>query len=83
MRLWDRVDMVSTPCQPDVAPALGVAASTRFTNPFNALGWPTVSAPFGYRDGDLPLGTQIAGKPWDDAGVLRVAAVMGEAHDRR
>lgn len=85
--LWNRVDVISSPCQPDVAPALGVAASTRFTNPFNALGWPAVSVPFGtgrgdHRDGrkgTLPLGTQIAGKPGDDAGVLRVAAAMGAA----
>lgn len=78
-RLWERVDVVSTPCQPDVAPALGVAASTRFTNPFNALGWPTVSAPFGNGASGLPLGTQLAGRPWDDGGVLRAAAALGPA----
>jgi len=74
--LWERVDVISIPCQPDVAPALGVAASTRFTNPFNALGWPTASVPFGHGKGGLPLGTQIAGRPWDDGGVLRVAAAV-------
>ena len=79
-RLWDKVDVISTPSQPDVAPALGVAASTRFTNPFNALGWPAVSVPFGQGKGGLPLGTQIVGRPWDDGGVLRVAAAIGDAN---
>ncbi|MEX2472832.1 MAG: amidase family protein, partial [Gemmatimonadota bacterium] len=53
-----------------------VAASTRYTNPFNALGWPAVSVPYGAGKGGLPLGTQIAGKPWDDGTVLRVAAAL-------
>jgi Asp-tRNA(Asn)/Glu-tRNA(Gln) amidotransferase A subunit family amidase len=75
-RLWDRCDVLSTPSQPDVAPLLGVAASTRYTNPFNALGWPAVSVPYGAGKGGLPLGTQIAGKPWDDGTVLRVAAAL-------
>lgn len=75
-RLWERCDVLSTLSQPDVAPLLGVAASTRYTNPFNALGWPAVSVPFGAGKGGLPLGTQIAGKPWDDGTVLRVAAAL-------
>jgi Asp-tRNA(Asn)/Glu-tRNA(Gln) amidotransferase A subunit family amidase len=79
-RLWDGVDVISTPSQPDVAPALGVAASTRFTNPFNALGWPAVTVPFGQGKGGLPLGTQIVGRPWDDGGVLRAAAAIGDTH---
>jgi len=77
---WDgllaSVDLISTPCQPDVAPALGVAASTRYTNPFNVLGWPAVTLPFGRGRGGLPLGTQLAGRPWDDEGVLRAAAAL-------
>ncbi len=76
-KLWDRCDVLSTPSQPDVAPLLGVAASTRYTNPFNALGWPAVSVPYGAGKGGLPIATQIAGKPWDDGTVLRVAAAVG------
>lgn len=75
-RLWSRVDLLSTPCQPETAPALGVAASTRYTNPFNALGWPAVSVPFGTGRTGLPLGTQIVGRPWADGEVLRVAAAL-------
>jgi aspartyl-tRNA(Asn)/glutamyl-tRNA(Gln) amidotransferase subunit A len=76
-RSWERIDVLSTPCQPTVAPALGVAASTRFTNPFNALGWPALSVPFGRGgDGVLPLGTQLAGRPWDDERVMAVAAAL-------
>jgi Asp-tRNA(Asn)/Glu-tRNA(Gln) amidotransferase A subunit family amidase len=53
-----------------------MAASTRYTNPFNALGWPAVSVPFGEGSGGLPFGTQIVGRPWADGEVLRVAAAL-------
>jgi Asp-tRNA(Asn)/Glu-tRNA(Gln) amidotransferase A subunit family amidase len=67
------VDLITTPSQPDVAPALGVPASTLYTGPFNNLGWPAVSIPVGRGAHGLPLGMQIAGAPWDDATVLRAA----------
>jgi Asp-tRNA(Asn)/Glu-tRNA(Gln) amidotransferase A subunit family amidase len=70
---FDQVDLITTPSQPDVAPALGVPASTLYTGPFNNLGWPAVSVPVGRGAGGLPLGMQIAGRPWDDATVLRAA----------
>jgi aspartyl-tRNA(Asn)/glutamyl-tRNA(Gln) amidotransferase subunit A len=50
---------------------------TRLTAPFNATGLPAVSIPFGAADG-LPVGVQIAGRPYDDALALGVAAVLEE-----
>lgn len=74
--LFTRVDLLSTPTMPDAAPPLGVPAPTRFTAPFNLLGWPAISVPVGRTAGGLPLGLQLAGRPWDEMTVLRAARVV-------
>jgi aspartyl-tRNA(Asn)/glutamyl-tRNA(Gln) amidotransferase subunit A len=71
-----RVDLLSSPTMPDSAPPLGVPAPTRFTAPFNLLGWPAISVPVGRTKGGLPLGLQLVGGPWDEATVLRAARVV-------
>jgi aspartyl-tRNA(Asn)/glutamyl-tRNA(Gln) amidotransferase subunit A len=72
----DYVDVLSTPAMPYAAPLLGTPAATVFTGPFNALGWPAISVPAGLTKDRLPLGLQLAGRPWDEATVLRVARVV-------
>jgi aspartyl-tRNA(Asn)/glutamyl-tRNA(Gln) amidotransferase subunit A len=74
--VFDRVDVLSTPSQPDVAPPLGEMASVKFTSPFNALGWPAVSVPFGEGAGGLPLATQLVGAPWREDIVLGAARAL-------
>jgi aspartyl-tRNA(Asn)/glutamyl-tRNA(Gln) amidotransferase subunit A len=74
--LFETVDLVSTPSQPDAGPPLGTPASTQFTGPFNTLGWPAVSIPVGALPDGRPLGMQIAGRPWDEATVLRAARAV-------
>lgn len=74
--IFQQVDLLSTPAQPDQAPPLGVPASLHFTNPFNVLGWPAVSVPCGLSSAGLPFGLQLVGAPWDEATVLRVAQVV-------
>jgi aspartyl-tRNA(Asn)/glutamyl-tRNA(Gln) amidotransferase subunit A len=47
------------------------------TYPFNlAAPCPVVSVPCGLGDDGLPVGLSIVGRPWDDIGVLRVAAAV-------
>jgi Asp-tRNA(Asn)/Glu-tRNA(Gln) amidotransferase A subunit family amidase len=75
-KIFKSIDLISTPTMPTEAPALGTPASTTLTGPFNILGWPTISVPVGYTKQNLPLGLQLAGKPWDEATVLRVARVF-------
>jgi aspartyl-tRNA(Asn)/glutamyl-tRNA(Gln) amidotransferase subunit A len=77
--LFERVDLLSTPTQPDVAPQLSVPGWTILTGPFNLLGWPAISLPSGLSGGGLPLGIQLIGKPWDEATVLRTARVVEAA----
>ena len=75
-RALDGVDLLSTPTMPGGAPALGVPAPTRFTAPFNLLGWPAISVPIGLTAGALPLGLQLVGPPWAEAQVLRAARAV-------
>ena len=74
--IFQRVDLLSTPTQPDVAPPLDTIGWTTFTGPFNALGWPAITVPAGLSPDGLPLGIQLVGKPWDEATVLRAARVV-------
>ena len=43
------------------------------TRPFNYLGLPAVSAPCGFDPNGLPIGLQIAGRPFAEARVLKAA----------
>jgi Asp-tRNA(Asn)/Glu-tRNA(Gln) amidotransferase A subunit family amidase len=51
-------------------------ASVKFTSPFNALGWPAISAPFGVGAGGLPVATQLVGAPGREVTVLRAARAL-------
>lgn len=47
--------------------------SPSFMAPFNLTGLPAISVPCGFSGSGLPIGLQIAGKPFDEPTVLRVA----------
>ena len=46
----------------------------RTTAPFNLSGQPALSVPCGFDRDGLPIGLQIAGRPFDEATVLRIGA---------
>ena len=48
-------------------------AMLRLTMPFNMAGLPAISFPCGFSSDGLPLGLQVAGKPFEEAMVLRIA----------
>ena len=52
----------------------------RNTMPFNALGLPAISVPCGFTAAGLPIGLQIAGHAFDEAGVLRDRARLRAGH---
>jgi aspartyl-tRNA(Asn)/glutamyl-tRNA(Gln) amidotransferase subunit A len=54
---------------------------SRLTRPFNALGLPVVAVPCGMTADGRPLGLQLAGRPFDEATVLRLAHAYEQATD--
>jgi len=79
------VDVLVTPTSPKPAallegydPAATLAAPS-FTAPFNVAGLPAISVPGGFSSEGLPIGLQIAGKPFDEPTVLRVAYTYQQA----
>jgi aspartyl-tRNA(Asn)/glutamyl-tRNA(Gln) amidotransferase subunit A len=54
----------------------GLAALTRLTRPFNYLGLPSVVVPAGFDRSAMPIGMQLAGPPFAEARLLRIAAAF-------
>ena len=53
---------------------------TPFSYPFNLTQQPAASINCGFTQSGLPIGLQIVGKMFDDAGVLRAARAFEAAH---
>jgi aspartyl-tRNA(Asn)/glutamyl-tRNA(Gln) amidotransferase subunit A len=49
---------------------------TRLSRPFNAMGLPALSVPAGFDDRGLPLGLQLAGRPFDEATLFTLGAAF-------
>ena len=54
-------------------------AYVRTTAPFNLSGQPALSVPCGFDGRGLPVGLQIAGRPFDEVTVLQVGAAYESA----
>lgn len=58
------------------APEDVTAAYVRTTAPFNLSGQPALSVPCGLDGQGLPIGLQIAGRPFDESTVLQIGAAF-------
>ena len=58
-----------------------VGALTQYTRPYNINGFPAISVPCGFSDTGMPIGLQLAGKPFDELTVLRAAHAYEQATD--
>jgi aspartyl-tRNA(Asn)/glutamyl-tRNA(Gln) amidotransferase subunit A len=67
----------ATPITPD--PPGHAALRPRNTLPFDFISLPAISVPCGFTRAGLPVGLQIVGKAFDEAGVLRVARAYEQA----
>ena len=73
------VDLLVTPTMTQPAAAFegyDPASTVRgrsFTAPFNVTGLPAISVPCGFTEDGLPIGMQLAGKPFDEPGVIKAA----------
>jgi aspartyl-tRNA(Asn)/glutamyl-tRNA(Gln) amidotransferase subunit A len=54
---------------------------SRFTRPYNETGLPAISVPCGFTAQGLPIGLQLASRPFAEADVLRVAHAYEQATD--
>jgi aspartyl-tRNA(Asn)/glutamyl-tRNA(Gln) amidotransferase subunit A len=93
--VFDRCDVLVTACGQATAarwadfgtdwppPRL---ANDMQTIPFSVSGHPALSVPIGFAGNGLPIGLQVAGRAFDEASVLRVAAAieaeLGQRHTR-
>ena len=93
-KVFDSVDVVVGPTTPITAwkrgewtvqvagkPESVLAASWRFTYPYNLTGLPAISIPCGFDRDGLPIGLQLAARPFDEATVLRVAHAYERSHE--
>jgi aspartyl-tRNA(Asn)/glutamyl-tRNA(Gln) amidotransferase subunit A len=82
---FQKVDALVTPQLPITAPKIGQSnvalgkgtepvpgALTRFTRIYNLIGIPSLCLPCGFSSSGMPIGLQIAAKPFAEETVLRV-----------
>ena len=92
--LLKEVDLLAGPTEPVTAPRLlagtviageqeigTVGALTQYTRPFNINGFPAISVPCGFSNSGLPIGLQLAGRPFDETTVLKAAYAYERATD--
>ena len=82
------IDAILTPATPSSAFGLGEMADADpvamylndvFTVTVNLAGLPAIAVPTGLDRHGLPLGLQLIGRPWDEAGLLNHAYVLERA----
>ena len=91
--VFEKIDVIVTPTTPIPAWKIGsrtmsvggreesvLAASWRFTYPFNLTGLPAMSLPCGFTRDGLPIGLQLAARPFDETTILRVADAYERTH---
>jgi len=92
--LFSRIDALAMPTLPIVAPKIGESrldvggtelettrALTRNMSPFNLLGFPALTVPCGFDSHGLPVGLQIAGRPFEEDLILRIGHAYQQVTD--
>ena len=87
-----RVDALVTPTVSIPAPRSGqtmvdvdqesidvAGALSRLTRPANLTGFPAISVPCGFTQGELPIGLQLIGRPFAEATILQLAYAYEQA----
>ncbi len=91
-RVLEEVDLLATPTTPGTTPAFAAVHDPNFpfarSNmfPFNMTGLPALALPCGFAPNGLPISLQLAGRPFEEATVLRAGHAYEQAtewHRRR
>jgi aspartyl-tRNA(Asn)/glutamyl-tRNA(Gln) amidotransferase subunit A len=78
-QLLAEVDFLVSPSTPTVAPhGLAWTGDPVFNTPFSVTGVPTITLPATYSADGLPSGFQVAGAPWSEAKLFRLALSLEE-----
>ncbi len=90
--LFAQVDLLLLPVGPSasyrldapaVEPTAGggdrMGALIRFSGPFDLIGYPAISIPNGLTADGLPIGVQLAGRPFEEGLLLQVAHAIEQA----
>jgi aspartyl-tRNA(Asn)/glutamyl-tRNA(Gln) amidotransferase subunit A len=93
-RAFEKIDVIVGPTTPITAWKSGewtvkvggkdesvLAASWRFTFPYNLTGLPAISVPCGFDREGLPIGLQIAARPFAEMTLLTAAHAYERAHE--
>lgn len=88
---FEKVDFIMCPTSPTPAFKLGerienpleMYLSDVFTIPANLAGIPGISMPCGFTRDNLPIGMQLMGKHFDEAGLLKAARAFERETDYR
>ena len=91
--LFNHVDILAGPMEPVVAPPIEadaveingklvgvIPALTQYTRPFNLTGFPALTVPCGFVEG-LPVGLQLAARPFAEATALRAGYAYQQSTD--
>jgi len=90
--LWNRFDVLLAPSALGAAPRLDRHRTKTFwttpsiLTPFDVTAGPALSVPVGFSSEGLPLGVQLAGRPFDDAKALAAGLILEKSlgeRDRR
>lgn len=74
-----RYDLIASPAMSnpatrfDETDVMTTARAPSFTGPYNLTGMPAISVPCGFTGLGLPIGLQLAGRPFDEPTVIRAA----------
>lgn len=92
--LFEEVDIVAGPTVPIRPVARGTThvavggasvsvmdALTKMLRPFNTNGFPAMTMPCGFTEDGMPLGLQLAARPYDEMSLLRVGFAYQNATD--
>jgi aspartyl-tRNA(Asn)/glutamyl-tRNA(Gln) amidotransferase subunit A len=90
---FQRVDAIVAPTVPFAAPEIGQktvrigdseepvrGALVGMNRPANFAGLPAISIPCGFTKSGLPVGLQLIGRAFDEAGLLRIAHLYEQSH---